>query len=725
MMMHATRVEVAGVRSMVTDVVAGATSMTAVAGLSISMAVLIFSGDLSPGLPRAAGAFTVATGVMVMWLAVRSQIVPVTTTIQDGPGMVVAALAADFAADDRTQLLDVFVLLALISGLTGAILWLLGRYRLGLLVKCMPATVIGGFIAGTGWLLFKGGFDVMVGMNLGLSDLPSLLSPELGPNWLPGLALGLFAWSIARRGQFPPYAVGLVVFFSVIGFYGIVAATSSISTVENAGWLIGPFPNSSGVALLSFTEVGSANWLRMLSMLPGVAGVAVLTAIATLLNVTGIAAQRGERIDLDQELCATGMANLVVAPLCASPGFASLGGSELLHRLGARRRAVPFSTGLVFVFVGIFAVGLIGYLPRIVPGAVLIFSGVSILEQWGSDLLRSDSRVEQLLSLSILLVIAWFGIVPGIGAGLVAACAVFTVQYSRVDPIRMEGSGHELHSALARTPRDRSLLHRHADRLMVFQLQGYLFFGSASTLERRVRAAALDPGTGQPTRPGDVLALDFTYVTGVGRSASGHISGLVEDLSAAGITVVLSSLSNELRQMMSLDFPDGAHALSSSLNEALELLEARQAVQAASQLPLREGAQLWSLLSAPLRGYFTRLQIQQGQVLARQGTSSSGMFVIESGLFTAYRRTRECAWGHHRRIGTLGTIGHIGLITGAVNAEEVVADTKAVAWWLSADHYRSIRNHQPALLLELQEFIMRQQTEQVIVLSEFVAATQR
>ena len=43
---------------------------------------------------------------------------------------------------------------------TGVTFALLGVFRLGNLVRFVPYPVVGGFLAGTGWLLFKGGISV-------------------------------------------------------------------------------------------------------------------------------------------------------------------------------------------------------------------------------------------------------------------------------------------------------------------------------------------------------------------------------------------------------------------------------------------------------------------------------------------------------------------------------------------------------------------------------------
>src|SRR6266487_278427 len=60
---------------------------------------------------------------------------------------------------------------------TAATFLLLGQFRRGSLVRYLPYPVIGGFLAGTGWLLVLGGLGVMTTVPAQLGDLPSLFLP--------------------------------------------------------------------------------------------------------------------------------------------------------------------------------------------------------------------------------------------------------------------------------------------------------------------------------------------------------------------------------------------------------------------------------------------------------------------------------------------------------------------------------------------------------------------
>ena len=173
-------------------------------GQAISMAALIFTGSLESGLPRAVASFCIAGGVLAIYVALRSRLVAVASVIQDAPAIVLVAVAAGIGVGGgEASVADVFVLLLVTTMSTGAIMWLLGRLRLGGLVRYMPATVVGAFMAGTGWLLVKGGLDVMVGFGVELADVFDLFAGDMAKFWIPGFALGTVTWLIGRSDRLP------------------------------------------------------------------------------------------------------------------------------------------------------------------------------------------------------------------------------------------------------------------------------------------------------------------------------------------------------------------------------------------------------------------------------------------------------------------------------------------------------------------------------------------
>src|SRR6185369_15820591 len=75
---------------------------------------------------------------------------------------------------------------------------LLGKFRASGFVRYIPYPVVGGFLAGTGYLLSMGAFGVMVGVST-LSGLPRLLDPGNLILWVPGVIFAVTLLLLLRR----------------------------------------------------------------------------------------------------------------------------------------------------------------------------------------------------------------------------------------------------------------------------------------------------------------------------------------------------------------------------------------------------------------------------------------------------------------------------------------------------------------------------------------------
>lgn len=526
--------------SLAADVIAAFTLTISSVGFAISFAALTFSGPIESGLSRAVGSFLVGGGVMAVLVARRSGIVPVATFMQDGPAIVMAVVVADFVAREGAEVSDVFVVLVVTMLATSLITGLLGHFGIGSLGRYAPTPVMVAFVGGTGWLLFKGGFDVMTSSSLGLADLAVLSRFEMAQFWAPGLLVGLISWLACRSQRLPGYALGIIFIGCIVVFYGVVSFRSSVPAVESAGWLLGPFPEAAGPLLVSPAEFRSANWAGIARSGPGIASVVGIACITQVLHLTGIRTELAPRLDIDAELRTGANANLSAALFGVIPGFQGYGYTMLLHRLGATRRAVPVIAGGSAVAFGVVGVRAVGYVPRLAIGALLVMIGVALVDDCVRGLRRLTSVAEQLLCVATVAAIVWFGLVEGVGLGFAAAGIVFIVRCSRVDSVRVTRDGRQLRSRADRTPAEAEHLVANGHRLAVVQLYGPLFFGSCDTLEDDVCQLALGP------EPVDALVLDFATVTDVDSSAIAALVRLFQELRRGRVVAWVSALDPEV-----------------------------------------------------------------------------------------------------------------------------------------------------------------------------------
>ena len=150
--------------------------------LAIAFAAFVFGGYLASRLADGIGLYLVAAVLTLGILAWRAGSRGVVGSVQDAAVAVLAASSrrlprrrrrASRWSPRRTGVgtyeppdvfLTVIAATLVVTILCGVVFAMLGTFRLGNLVRFVPYPVVGGFLAGTGWLLFKGGIYVASGV---------------------------------------------------------------------------------------------------------------------------------------------------------------------------------------------------------------------------------------------------------------------------------------------------------------------------------------------------------------------------------------------------------------------------------------------------------------------------------------------------------------------------------------------------------------------------------
>ena len=165
----------------------------------------------------------------------------VIASIQDNTAVLLAVATASLVVSvPPSQLLPTVLTVILVSTLlTGGFLVLLGFFKLGGLVRYIPYPVIGGFLAGTGWLLAQGSFSTMADYPLTPATLTALLQPEQIQLWLPGVILGLALFFGIRRTKNTLALPGILVAGFALFFVWLFVSGMSIDEAIQKGLLLG------------------------------------------------------------------------------------------------------------------------------------------------------------------------------------------------------------------------------------------------------------------------------------------------------------------------------------------------------------------------------------------------------------------------------------------------------------------------------------------------------
>ncbi|HEY9664037.1 MAG TPA: SulP family inorganic anion transporter, partial [Allocoleopsis sp.] len=309
---------------------------------SISFAALIFSGDLSAHISTGVGLalFTAITVSIVT--AFMSSLPGVVIMPQDSTAVLLGLMASAIvtqmpaSATSTDILYTVITAISLTSILAGIFCFVLGTFKLGELTRLIPYPVVGGFLAGTGWLLSYGALNLMADIPLTLAHLPQLFQPEILLRWFPGACFALLLLVLLRRYHHSLILPGIVL--GAIGLFYLLLLVShtSIAEARDYGLLFHAFPETGMWQPLQPTMLFQANWQLIFKQMGQVFTILLLTAIALLLNCTGIELATGQEIEPNRELQTIGIANLIAGLGGGIIGFHCLGLSTLnLAKIGA------------------------------------------------------------------------------------------------------------------------------------------------------------------------------------------------------------------------------------------------------------------------------------------------------------------------------------------------------------------------------------------------------
>jgi SulP family sulfate permease len=685
--------------------------------VAASFAFLIFA-PLSASIPRVIGPIIVGAGLVAALVAPFTRVKGLIGGLQDAPAVVIAAVVAALVAEvDPAQAeATAMTFIVVVGVLMGIVLMLAGRFRITTSARSLPFTVVSGFLAGTGWLLARAGIEVMVDEGLTWGSVVDLFGWDVLKFWLPGLVLALlvvFGERFDRTGLMFP--IGIVVL--TLGVHLVAAIVSSLDGLRDGGWLLGPFPETEGWRPVTPSEVADADWGAIVGQVIPVIGLLGVAVVVMVLNVAGVEMETGEDISMEDEVVVAGASATVVALLSGLPGFHQLGGTIMARQLGSR---TPIAAGVVLVMcvgVGVFGAGLIALLPRAVAGGVLLTVGLSMLRGWVRQVRLQLNRFEGALSAMILGSIIAFGVLAGIGVGLLAAVVGFVFSYSRVEPVRRVHRLGTSRSVVDRPRADRLVLDAHGDSMFAFELVGYLFFGSIRKVTDLISPLVAS---------GELryLVLDFSAVRGLDASVVSGLQSIQRRTAEAGVEMIWSGLTDDFATELRRGGADLSEQRHADLDHAFEYVEDAVLRWAAehgdSDELVPEMGDL--ILLELLQDRCETIELEPGEHLMEVGAPCEEMFLVKTGTLTAWgvgtdeRRTR------FRRVGAGSVIGEVAFVAGGVRTATVSADGPATVLRLGVDVYERLCVDDTGLALQVQAELSKRIAER---LSYTSAAYQR
>jgi len=460
---------------------------------AISYAALIFTGSLSGYLSTGVGMAIFSNAVIGIVVALLAPFPGIIATPLAAPTAVLATLASAIALQMNDSfppqeiLLTVIAAIIISTVLSGLLLLLLGRFKLGNQVQLIPHPVIGGFMGGTGLILIQGSLQVMTNVEFRLSQLSVYLQPEVFPNWITGVICALILLFVSNRYKHFLIIPGTLLAFIGIFYLGFFVTHTSFTEAKAQDWLLSfPIEESQLWQPLRPSQWGGIHWSVILQNWDAIASVIFICLLELVLTKNGIELFVRRDIDINRSLEAVGLSNVIAGLGSGMAGNQALPSTILVSKMGASRRLTGIICACVSLVVLFLGPSLLSFFPRPVIGALSFYLGLSLVIQWVYRTWFQLDVSEYLIILASLIVIFTVGFLEGIAVGFAAQLILFLYNYAQQDIINDDWDGIERRTEMLSFAASH-LLEEKTHQIQLWQLQGYIFFATANRLVEKFR----------------------------------------------------------------------------------------------------------------------------------------------------------------------------------------------------------------------------------------------
>ncbi|MEQ1805383.1 MAG: SulP family inorganic anion transporter [Burkholderiaceae bacterium] len=446
--------------------------------------------------------------------------------------------------------------------LAGVLLFALGLFKLGALVRYIPVSIVIGFTNGIAVLIALS--QVRDALGLTIAKLPAdffsqiyTYATNLGSFNAGAFALcvacvaGLFAWPRlfrpgsplpgamleARAVRFASHMPGPIVALVTLS----VAAAWLQLPVQTIGTRFGGIPQS-----LPAFALPDFSWETVKLLFIPTITIALLGAIESLLcariadNMTEL-----PRHDSNQELMAQGVANMIVPFFGGIPVTGTIARTSTNIRAGSTGPVSGMLHAVTILLVVLVAAPLALHVPLAVLAGILLFVAWNMGEWHEFARLRHFSAGHRTIMLGTFALTVVIDLTVAVEVGLVLACVFFIYRMSTLFRVQPHPAG-ELPPGVH-----------------VFELFGSLFFGAVAKVEEL--PAQLPPGT-------RAVVLEMNRLISMDTSGLDALQQLHRTLQRQGIALVLANVTEQplaLIHRTGFDAILGADAIVPSVAEAV------------------------------------------------------------------------------------------------------------------------------------------------------------
>ena len=464
------------------DLIAGLTASAVVIPKAMAYATIA-------GLPVEVGLYTAFVPMIIYAVLGTSRPLSVSTTTT--LAILTSAEISRVAGGNSTDLLGASATLAL---LVGAILIVASLLRLGFIANFISEPVLVGFKAGIGLVIV---FD----------QVPKMLGIHF--------AKGSFLHNISAIVKSVPHAslvtvaVGLVMIVVLVGLERVlpmvpaplvavalgITATHLFGLQSHGVEVVGRVPQD--LPPLRFPDLSLAQELW-----PGALGIALMSFTETVAAGRAFVKSEEPAPKANQELLATGFANLGGGLLGAMPGGGGTSQTAVNRLAGARTQLAELVTAMVTLATMLLLAPLIALMPQATLAAVVIVYSMGLIKPAEFGAILKIRMTEFTWALAAFAGVVALGTLKGIVVAIILSLVGLASQVAD-PPVYVLGRKPGTNVFRPRTkehPEDETFL-----GLLILRPEGRMFFANAEHIAEKMRRLA------DEAKP-NVVAIDFSAV---------------------------------------------------------------------------------------------------------------------------------------------------------------------------------------------------------------------
>ncbi len=431
--------------------------------------------------------------------------------------------------------------LAVATLLAGVMMFLLGFFKLGTMIKFIPYPIVVGFTGGIAVTIFTTQIKDLLGLSIEsvpadfLSKWAVYFQNISTINWwalatgIVSILIIIYAQRIKPLKKIPGSLAAILVVTVACYLLRRFAGIDSIETIGDRFNIGGPsLPAPKGFKF---------NMETINMLIPSAFTIAILGSIESLLSATVADGVTGDRHNSNTELMAQGVANMVVPLFGGIPVTGAIARTMTNINNGGRSPIAGIIHAVVLLLILLFLTPLTKHIPMACLAGVLIVVSYNMSEWRTIRSMMSNPKADVAVLVTTLVLTVIFDLTIAIEVGLVLAVLLFMRRIMATTNISVIHDQLEVHN----DGESKDEILDIPEGVEVYEIEGPFFFGVANKFDEIMRAVGKDT----KIRVARMRKVSFIDSTGLH-----NLEIFIKSSHKNGCTVILSGVNPLVRRTL-------------------------------------------------------------------------------------------------------------------------------------------------------------------------------